>query len=408
MPKGRVLLSITHVSYLNLISLGACLMAVFAFTKLNSPLALAMTSYAEYFSLPIEISDIKLPRRIGQVQIAVIEAKSTDAATMRHIEKVRDGRERPVLLFSPSPEPGPIATILAEMPNLFFISANATAEDLIQGMIDITAIIEEQRKFFIDAESAEDAYHGNRYLDALNAAKRMLSSEYQPYVPHMIIGRTLFISDRVHTALHHAKKALTSRPRSIAAASLVAAAHQKLGQSSVAEQYLVKFLPFAETSMLYMVQLGDVYFENGKIPDAKATYEKANDLEPNDKSALKGLLAVSILEGDIHTTKQLTAGPLAHYDLGRFCNLRAIALTANKQFKYAEKLYLNTVSLLDKDKNLYKLYFNLGLCMQKAGNTEKSVRYFEMCEAMAPEKFIRVSQQLRRLKGKPLPNKIVA
>ena len=383
-------------------------MAVFAFTKLNSPFALAMKSFAEYFSLPLEITDIKLPRPIGQVQIAVIEAKYADAATMRHIEKVRDGRERPVLLFSPPPEPGPIASILAEMPNLFFISARGTAEDLIQGILEITELVEEQRKFFIDAESAEDAYHGNRYMDALNAAKRMLSSEYQPYIPHMIIGRTLFMSDRVHTALHHAKKALTSRPKSIAAASLVAAAHQKLGQSSVAEKYLVKFLPFAETSMLYMVQLGDVYFENGKIPDAKATYEKANGIEPNDKGALKGLLAVSILEGDLHTAKQMTAGPLAHYDLGRFCNLRAIALTANKQFKYAEKLYLNTVTLLAKDKNLYKLYFNLGLCMKKAGNRDKSVRYFEMCEAMAPEKFNRVSQHLRRLKGNTSMNKIGA
>jgi tetratricopeptide (TPR) repeat protein len=383
-------------------------MAVFAFAKLSSPLALAIKAFGEYFSWPAEVADIKYPRPIGKVLIKVVEAGATDAQTMRYIEKMRDGRERPILLFSPEPEPGPIGSILQDMPNLFFIPSNATADDLIASLAAIIGEVESNRRFFIDAESAEDSYLNHRYMDALNAAKRMLASEYQPFIPHMIIGRTLFMSDRIHPALQHGKKALTARPTSMPAASLVAAAHQKLGQSHLAEKYLVKFLPQAETSVMYMVQLGDVYFENGKIPDAKATYKKANSLEPEAEGALKGLLAVSILEGDLRASKQIMMGPLAHFDLGRFCNLRAIALTNNKQFKNAEKLYLNTVNLLGKDRNLYKLYFNLGLCMKKAGNVDKSIKYFDMCERMAPRSFSRVTQQLKKLRGVAAPHKLGA
>jgi tetratricopeptide (TPR) repeat protein len=373
-------------------------MAVFAFSKLNSSLALAIKSFAEYFSLPLEIADFKQPRPIGKVLIRVVEAGATDAQTMRYIEKLRDGRERLVLLFSPMPEPGPIASILADMPNLFFIPATASAEELIQGLLKICGEIEANMRFYIDAESAEEAFLAHRYMDALNAAKRMLGTEYLPYVPHMIIGRSLFTSDRVHPALQHAQKALRARPKSIAAASLVAAAHQKLGQSRVAEKYLLKFLPAAETSMLYMIQLGDVYFENGKIPDAKAIYQKSQILDPAEKGAIKGLLAVSILEGDLQAANQMTTSALAHIDIGRFCNLRAIALTANQQFKNAEKLYLNTIKLLGKDRSLYKLYFNLGLCMKKAGDVPKSAQYFEMCERMAPKSFARVTQQLKKIR----------
>jgi tetratricopeptide (TPR) repeat protein len=383
-------------------------MAVFAFAKLSSPLALAIKAFAEYFTWPAEVADMKQPRPIGKVLIKVVEAGITDAQTMRYIEKIRDGRERPILLFAPEPEPGPISSILREMPNLFFISSKSTAEDLITGLAAILGEVEGHRRFFIDAESAEESYMAHRYMDALNAAKRMLATEYQPYVPHMIIARTLFMSERIHPALQHGKKALSARPTSMPAASLVAAAHQKLGQSHLAEKYLVKFLPQAETSVLYMVQLGDVYFENGKIPDAKATYKKANSLEPEAEGALKGLLAVSILEGDLRASKQIMTGPLAHFDLGRFCNLRGIALTANKQFKNAEKLYLNTVHLLGKDLNLYKLYFNLGLCMKKAGNLDQSIKYFEMCERMAPKSFTRVTQQLKSLRDGSPPHKLGA
>ena len=370
-------------------------MIVFAFSKLNSTLALAIKSFAEYFSLPVEIADIRQPRPFGKVLIMVVESSATNSATMREIEKLRNGRERLVLLFSPKAEAEPFASILVEMPNLFFISASASAQDLIKGLRHISNLIETNIKFYIESDAAEEAFLAHRYVDSTNTANRMLASDYLPYIPHMILGRTLFESERIPPALEHAQKALLARPKSIAAASLVAAAHQKLGQSKVAEKYLVEFLPVAETSMLYMIQLGDVYFENGKITDAKAMYQKSKKLDPTEIGALKGLLAVSILDGDWKSAKQMTTSALVHTDLGRFCNLRAISLTANLQFKNAEKLYLNTIKMLGKDRHLYKLYFNLGLCMKKSGDALKSVKYFEMCERMAPKIFSRVTEQLK-------------
>ena len=372
-------------------------MIIFGFSKLNSQLALAVKAFADYFSLPVEIADIRRPRPFGKVLIKVVEASVTNAATMRGIEKLRNGREPLVLLFSPKAGVEPFASILTEMPNLFHIAADASAADLIRELHRMAKLIETNIKFYIESEDAEEAFLAHRYTDAERIAHRMLAGNHQPYTPHMLLGRMLFDSGKAHAALGHAQKALHERPRSIAAASLVAASYQKLGQSNVAENYLLEFLPIAETSMLYMIQLGDVYFETGKISNAKTTYQRSKDLDASEKRALDGLLAVSLLDGDMKAAKHMATSLLAHTDLGRFCNLRAISLTTNRQFKNAEKLYLNALKLLGVDRDVYKLYFNLGLCLKKAGHALKAVQYFETCKRMAPKSFDRINQQLKAI-----------
>jgi tetratricopeptide (TPR) repeat protein len=149
-----------------------------------------------------------------------------------------------------------------------------------------------------------------------------------------------------------------------------------------------------------MAQLGDVYFENGKLTEAKAVYKRANALDPQSEGPLKGLLALSILEGHVRNSRQMMTGRLAHIDLARFCNLRGIALTANKRYALAERLYLNTADLLGDEKELYKIFFNLGLCMKKAGEYRKAEDYFQKCERSAPKAFSRASQQLRNLSAR--------
>jgi Flp pilus assembly protein TadD len=380
----------------------------FALLNTNGPLALAIKSFGEYFNWGVTVEGVNQEPVPGVLRVDVVESPRIDAETMRTIERVRCGRDLPILLYAPPAPPGIIADMLCGLTNVLHVSSDTTTPRLIGQLSEFISELRRQTSFYLYVAKAETAFMAGNYQQAVIAAKEILSKTENPFAAHMILGRTLFKTERFSAALAHAKKASEIRPKSMAAASLLAAILKKEGNSEMAEGVLTQFLPLAETSIQYMLLLGDIYLENSKLPDAKRMYRMASDFDPQSKDAERGRLAIDVLEGDFQVAERIATTSLELFDLARYFNLLAISLVKNSQYKNAEKLYLNAAKLIGDNKENYKIYFNLGVCMKKARQYSLAVNYFQRCRSLAPKNFERALQQLINIETLQRNSKILA
>lgn len=375
-------------------------MLVFKTSKIKHPIAEAIKAYASYLDLPASVRNDVDPINDGEIPIQMIASEAMDARAMRMIEQFIGDKIRLVLLLSPAAHPGPLADALTDMPHVFRMDPNVTAGPFVQRLRGLVSAIELKKDFYIDFMKAEIAMENGQTTEAVSIVQTLQRAGVDPFACHILLARILFAAGTFEGALKQAQLAVRSRETSLAARSLVAAIYQKMGDSAKAEAVMEQSLEVAEASMSYLVQLGDVYFEQGKVDKSKAAYKKAKELDPNNKQADEGLLAVSLLEGDFKAATESVSAKGLNFDLARFCNLKGVSLSNNRRYEDAEKMYLNTIGMLGKSPDVYKIQFNLGLCLKKAGNIAKALKYFEDCKALAPVTFTRIDEQLENVRKK--------
>ena len=366
---------------------------IFAMTERDNLLRRAIRGYSEYLQWPVKLIGQREQRPSNDVIVQVIEAKSTDLATMRRIEKYRANRRRFVLLFAPPTEIPMLTSVIADMPEILHLSPENSAIEFTQKLEALIKECEDNKSFHLAYNSAEKDYLNKKSEPALAKATQLLKSKVDVFSSQMLLGRIHFGSSTYDKALISAKGALASRPKSLSAVSLVAAIYQKLGQSPKAQKLMEDFLPVAESNIDYLIQLGDVYFENSDIEKSQKIYSKAKSIDTTNTKADEGLLAVNLLQGNLKASADFTKNN-ASFDLARFCNTRAISLTANRKFDQAEKLYSNTIEIMGSSSDVYKVLFNLGLCMKKSGKMQMALKYFSQCQESAPLNFTRVKEQI--------------
>jgi tetratricopeptide (TPR) repeat protein len=379
-------------------------MIAFQVDNIASELSQAIAAFGKYFKLPALVVGGESNEGSGYFCIQTVAVDSVDWHLLRRLELRRGDSGMPMLLYGPDPEDQAIRLCLSAMPHLTFMRADLPQNEFIDNLVSMTNDFAVQKDFFQVVGAFEtflgqgDLARAAEFVDSLRA------SNHDPYLTNLLLARYYFASEDFSNALIHARKGLEEVPNSMAAAALVAAAHQRLGEAAAAQSVTETFLPVAEANLGFLAQLGDIQFEQGRIDQAKEIYHRGFALDPTHKKSAEGLLATSILEGDLSAPAEFSCGRLLHLDLARFCNIRAIALVANGHFALADKLYRNTALLLEGDVAAYKILFNHGLCHKKSGDLEQARFFFQLCKKTAPKEFDRADKQLRIIEKKLRPS----
>jgi tetratricopeptide (TPR) repeat protein len=362
-------------------------------------MAQALVAYAKYFELPATVERSGAEMQPDQIAIEMMESTKTDSKAMRRLEMIMGEQlMKMVLMIAPSPDPGPLADALADMPHVFRLPPSVSAQEFVQKLKSLVETIDANKDFYTGFAAAEREVAAGKASEVVDAIKNLEAKGVDSFACQMLLARVYYNLNKLDDALNYGRLAARAKPKSLAARSLVAAIYAKRGEITKAEKVLEMSLDVAETSIGYLVQLGDVYFDQGKVEKSKEAYKKAKSLDPNSKKADEGLLAVSLLEGDFKAAKDSLVAKGLNFDLARFCNIRAVNLTKYGKFPQAEQMYNNTIGLLGNSPDVYKVLFNLGLCLKKAGNVSSALEYFQKCQSSAPKDFDRVQEQIESLR----------
>ena len=373
-------------------------MLALVFEEINSEFSLATTSFAAFFALKAVIVVKGLGEDGRHIHIKVIESDTFDWSLFRRVEQLRADSSLPLIVYAPEAEDERIRLCLESMPFLHHIVSDQPQKEFVDSLVNTIKDLRSQKDFLKAVVAIEYALNTGKISEALPSIESVRSSDQDPYLTNLLLGRYYFACKEYDNALEYTEKSLEILPQSMPAAALLAASYQKLNQPMKAQEILEKFLPLAEASLDYLVLLGDIHFEQGHVEESRSLYSRAQALDPLNQNSRKGLLAISILEGDFSVKAEFITGKVLLLDLARFCNIRAIALVANSNFTLADKLYRNTAHLLSGSHEIYKIYFNQGLCHKKSGDFELAREYFLKCMDIAPGEFKRINQQISALK----------
>lgn len=235
-----------------------------------------------------------------------------------------------------------------------------------------------------------------RFKEAKESMETLQESWKFPFRLLMLQTQIAMGSKDYRGAAHHIETALGHVPQSIEAKNLEAILFLKMGDKQKYDECIESSIKLAEVHLNNLLHWGDTYLDQGKTGKSSTAYAKVLEGDSTNSRAAIGLLANNLLEG-----KRNVKPPdgVTGVELARSFNLRGIAMVSQGNFKVAEKLYQNSMAMLNDTSVAFKLWLNLGPCMKKKGDLDKAVDYFEKCDRIAPEGFDRAKAQIKQIEN---------
>ena len=154
----------------------------------------------------------------------------------------------------------------------------------------------------------------------------------------------------------------------------------------------------AEVYVKNLIHWGNIFMDRGESERSLTAFEKAIGADPNNMEAKNGLIAANLLCGNTEMVRKIVDESPQSFELARLCNLKGVSMAKAGNFAAAETLYKNEMKFLPDDTAIYKLWFNLGLCMKSLKDYRKALFYFEKAQQFAPSDFVKVTTQIKDMK----------
>lgn len=221
---------------------------------------------------------------------------------------------------------------------------------------------------------ADEALSEIELLAALNATPPF----YMQYLRAVALEKMKKYREAIKAAANSTKL----NPNFLSGWSILAKCYHHTKDNESAKQILMRALKIAEEHVDYLVQLGDIHFEEGKFDKSERFYRRALKVEPDNKDARAGVVATSLATGQQPSDEDLAYFPSA-FDLARVSNLKGVQLAHAEQYTSAQKLYENALIYLPIRDQAHRILFNLGLLMERWKKYEDALKYYEESLARA-------------------------
>ncbi len=239
---------------------------------------------------------------------------------------------------------------------------------------------------------------GKELMEAIE--KLAVLNHTSPVYLQYLKARALEKMGSYKEAIIAANDAISKNQNFLPGWSVLASIYQRSGDADAAKRSLVRALKIATEHVDYLVQLGDIHFEEGEFRESETFYRRALKRSPDHLSARAGQVAVSLATGEKPSQDDLSYFP-SSLELARISNLKGIELSRSSQFTSAQKLYENALTFLPIADQAHKVLFNMGLLMERAQKYDEAVKYYEESITRAsPEPLPKAISRLEALRAR--------
>lgn len=135
-----------------------------------------------------------------------------------------------------------------------------------------------------------------------------------------------------------------------------------------------------------LVDLGHALLTTSRFKDAKARFEKALSIDPNNASAKSGQAQSVLLEGNMKDGIDLLRNLGSTRQVASTLNAAAVCASRGGRFDEARGLYENGIKLLFEDKeSCARIWYNMGILEHRAEDFQKAIKCFEQSMKADPK-----------------------
>lgn len=266
-------------------------------------------------------------------------------------------------------------------------------------ILDTVATYKREKQDLLKSrEEIAEALNAQDYNKGLEILAKVKEGYPSPFHYMILKGQFHLGTGRPDEAEKYLHRALKERPKSFIASAELAKSYLLQGKHDQFRDRLAKTAKVVEIHVKNLIHWGNIYLERGEGNKSLTAFERALEKDAEQEEAKEGLLAASLMAGKLEITQKVLANSPHSFEIARLCNMKGISMANAGKFQSAEKLYKNAIQFLPGDDSVYKLWFNLGLCLKKKGDFKKSLHFFTKAEASAPPGYTKVADQITAVK----------
>ena len=352
----------------------------------------AAEQFAVFEGLNLEWQRIQNLEDLGSIEnfdACVIEAEHA-SASMHMVQILRESRQSHVLpLIVLLPQLSAYQKVLCHdwdfvLPCLSPLSSH----DFIPGLKKVVQLVRKKSKILKLRDDINLLIDEGRHLDALPLINKYGEATRDSFRSDLLRAKSFLAMRDLRQAHDAAVAAVQANKQSLAARSVLIQIYLDMGLPEKAQELVEKSLKLAPMHALFHAYDGHLAFVRGSLEAAHVSFEYSVGLDSRLQRGLMGWIAVKLLRGELQEASSRIA--LAGPELQRTIHLYSLSLGQLARWEEAEKLIMESLKLMINQKDVYKVWMNLGLQARKVNEWSKALHFFRLCVLVAPAGYDKV------------------
>jgi tetratricopeptide (TPR) repeat protein len=209
---------------------------------------------------------------------------------------------------------------------------------------------------------------------------------------HQALKQYKLASEEALAAIHENRNSLEAR-------ITLAAIYQDAGLVDKSYEVLHKSVAMAPKHPRFLTIMGHMALDAGTYEEALQKFQGSLQLDEFQDEARAGVVVASVLLGrnkEARESLKLTKLP---GKVARYAQLRVLQLAKAGRHDDAQKLMDAMLKLIPQQKDIHKVWMNLGLQAKKDGDLARAAQYFKAAQDVAPQDYTKAQEQLNLLRA---------
>jgi tetratricopeptide (TPR) repeat protein len=209
---------------------------------------------------------------------------------------------------------------------------------------------------------------------------------------HMALRQFKMASEAALAAIHENRNSLEAR-------ITLALIYQEAGMAEKSYEVLNKSVALAPKHPRFLTLMGHMSLDGGQYEEALQKFESSLQLDEFQDEARSGLIVAEVLLGKMKDARERLKAATQVKTITRYAQLRVLQMAKVGRHADAQKLMESMLKLIPGQKDIYKVWMNLGLQAKREGDLARAEQYFKAAQESAPQDYTKAKEQLDLLRA---------
>lgn len=373
-------------------------MGTLAILSTESELPEAVRQFALFEDLVVNIQQIGSIEELASVadlEGIILQGEGEAWASLDFVRRIRASVQfstLPVLVFLPDLN-NYLRAVCFDFEFILPCSLPPVSMDLVPALKKVTWFSRKKRAMLDKRLEIEQRLRKKEFDGIETLLEEFGAHEKDGFRVNLIKARIALEKKDFKGAAEVITTAIKENKHSLEARCILASVYVEGGAIDKAQDVLNKSLVMAPDHPPFLTIQGRIALLNGQWPEAIESFSKSLQIDASQTLAAAGQLVGHLMTKQAVEAKNLLKdiGPSAAKYLHSF----ALDLGKVNRHTEAELLLQMGLKLLPSQKDIYKVWMNLGLQAKRNGQLKKALAFFKACAASAPADYDKVQPQIR-------------
>jgi tetratricopeptide (TPR) repeat protein len=209
---------------------------------------------------------------------------------------------------------------------------------------------------------------------------------------HMALRQFKMASEAALAAVHENRNSLEAR-------ITLALIYQEAGMVEKSYEVLNKSVALAPKHPRFLTLMGNMSLDGGQYEEAQQKFEASLQLDEFQDEARSGLIVTEVILGKMKEARERLKAATQLKTITRYAQLRVLQMAKAGRHADAQKLMESMLKLIPGQKDIYKVWMNLGIQAKREGDIARAEQYFKAAQESAPQDYTKAKEQLDLLRS---------